>query len=184
MEQIFWPSTLMVICLTTSAKITKLWIVLKSRWTEGVSPNSWLMRLERPRRGKCLRISRWRISKGMIWMLTTVKVPPQWVECDLCETFLSVLRFVHHWLKLKFFHYFAQIGTIQLHIFQLHIAAANGYISVVEFLLEHGVRTDAKDKDDWQPAHAAACWGHVSCWRNLENPSDFYLDTSSFSWKW
>ncbi|XP_044747546.1 protein phosphatase 1 regulatory inhibitor subunit 16B [Coccinella septempunctata] len=43
----------------------------------------------------------------------------------------------------------------------LHIAAANGYISVVEFLLEHGVRTDAKDKDDWQPAHAAACWGHL-----------------------
>ncbi|KAL1492190.1 hypothetical protein ABEB36_012673 [Hypothenemus hampei] len=43
----------------------------------------------------------------------------------------------------------------------LHIAAANGYISVVEFLLDHGVRTDVKDKDDWQPSHAAACWGHI-----------------------
>ncbi|KAJ8944327.1 hypothetical protein NQ318_016134 [Aromia moschata] len=43
----------------------------------------------------------------------------------------------------------------------LHIAAANGYISVVEFLLDHGVRTDVKDKDDWQPSHAAACWGHL-----------------------
>ncbi|XP_066247914.1 protein phosphatase 1 regulatory subunit 16A isoform X2 [Euwallacea similis] len=43
----------------------------------------------------------------------------------------------------------------------LHIAAANGYISVVEFLLDQGVRTDVKDKDDWQPSHAAACWGHI-----------------------
>ncbi|XP_074028615.1 myosin phosphatase targeting subunit 75D [Leptinotarsa decemlineata] len=43
----------------------------------------------------------------------------------------------------------------------LHIAAANGYISVVEFLLDNGVRTDVKDKDDWQPSHAAACWGHL-----------------------
>jgi hypothetical protein len=45
--------------------------------------------------------------------------------------------------------------------FQLHIAAANGYLSVVEFLLEHSVRKDVRDKDDWQPSHAAACWGHV-----------------------
>lgn len=46
--------------------------------------------------------------------------------------------------------------------FQLHIAAANGYASVVEFLLEQGVRTDVKDKDEWEPTHAAACWGHVN----------------------
>ena len=45
---------------------------------------------------------------------------------------------------------------------QLHIAAANGYLSVVEFLLDHNVRTDVRDKDDWQPSHAAACWGHVT----------------------
>ncbi|GJQ79020.1 hypothetical protein Trydic_g181 [Trypoxylus dichotomus] len=42
----------------------------------------------------------------------------------------------------------------------LHVAAANGYITVVEYLLDQNVRTDVKDKDDWQPAHAAACWGH------------------------
>ncbi|XP_022646333.1 protein phosphatase 1 regulatory inhibitor subunit 16B-like isoform X2 [Varroa jacobsoni] len=42
----------------------------------------------------------------------------------------------------------------------LHIASANGYISVVEFLLENGVATDAADCDLWQPIHAAACWGH------------------------
>ena len=43
----------------------------------------------------------------------------------------------------------------------LHIAAANGYLSVVEFLLDQHVATDLKDNDGWQPIHAAACWGHV-----------------------
>ena len=32
----------------------------------------------------------------------------------------------------------------------LHIAAANGYLSVVEFLLEHHVSTDVEDDDLWQ----------------------------------
>lgn len=43
----------------------------------------------------------------------------------------------------------------------LHIAAANGYLRVVEFLLDHNVATSVKDNDDWQPVHAAACWGHL-----------------------
>ncbi|XP_014243427.1 protein phosphatase 1 regulatory subunit 16A isoform X1 [Cimex lectularius] len=43
----------------------------------------------------------------------------------------------------------------------LHIAAANGYQRVVEFLLDHHVSTDRKDNDSWQPVHAAACWGHI-----------------------
>lgn len=43
----------------------------------------------------------------------------------------------------------------------LHIASANGYLSVVEFLLEHHVSTDVEDEDLWQPIHAAACWGHL-----------------------
>uniref|UniRef100_A0A0K8TKJ2 Protein phosphatase 1 regulatory subunit 16A n=1 Tax=Tabanus bromius TaxID=304241 RepID=A0A0K8TKJ2_TABBR len=43
----------------------------------------------------------------------------------------------------------------------LHIAAANGYIRVVEFLLEHNVSLDVVDKDLWSPVHAAACWGHL-----------------------
>lgn len=42
----------------------------------------------------------------------------------------------------------------------LHIAAANGYSLVVEFLLDQNVSTDITDKDLWQPIHAAACWGH------------------------
>ncbi|XP_014234017.1 protein phosphatase 1 regulatory subunit 16A isoform X2 [Trichogramma pretiosum] len=43
----------------------------------------------------------------------------------------------------------------------LHIAAANGYLRVVEFLLEYHVSTDVQDNDKWQPVHAAACWGHL-----------------------
>ncbi|CAD7080364.1 unnamed protein product [Hermetia illucens] len=43
----------------------------------------------------------------------------------------------------------------------LHIASANGYTRVVEFLLEHHVNVDAVDKDLWSPVHAAACWGHM-----------------------
>lgn len=49
---------------------------------------------------------------------------------------------------------------------KLHIAAANGYVRVVEFLLEMHVNVDAVDKDMWSPVHAAACWGHVSSIRN------------------
>ncbi|XP_023246581.1 protein phosphatase 1 regulatory subunit 16A isoform X2 [Copidosoma floridanum] len=43
----------------------------------------------------------------------------------------------------------------------LHIAAANGYLRVVEFLLDQHVSTDVEDNDRWQPVHAAACWGHL-----------------------
>ncbi|KAH8404436.1 hypothetical protein KR222_000419 [Zaprionus bogoriensis] len=43
----------------------------------------------------------------------------------------------------------------------LHIASANGYVRVVEFLLEQHVNVDALDKDLWTPVHAAACWGHL-----------------------
>lgn len=44
----------------------------------------------------------------------------------------------------------------------MHIAAANGYSKVVEFLLENHAAVDNVDKDMWTPVHAAACWGHVS----------------------
>jgi len=41
----------------------------------------------------------------------------------------------------------------------MHIAAANGYGEVVEYLLDHGAKIDLVDNDHWQPIHAAACWG-------------------------
>lgn len=48
------------------------------------------------------------------------------------------------------------------HLFQLHIASANGYIYVAELLLEQRVQVDVKDSDGWTPLHAASCWGQVS----------------------
>ena len=45
--------------------------------------------------------------------------------------------------------------------FQLHIAAANAYEEVLEFLLENDADVDVVDKDGWKPIHAAACWGNV-----------------------
>ncbi|XP_076449866.1 protein phosphatase 1 regulatory subunit 16A-like [Babylonia areolata] len=40
----------------------------------------------------------------------------------------------------------------------LHIASANGYIEVVDFLLNNHVCVDTRDKDSWQAVHAAAYW--------------------------
>lgn len=42
----------------------------------------------------------------------------------------------------------------------LHVAAANGYLTVIEFLLDNHASVDVCDIDQWQPIHAAACWGH------------------------
>ncbi|XP_050396765.1 protein phosphatase 1 regulatory subunit 16A [Patella vulgata] len=43
----------------------------------------------------------------------------------------------------------------------LHIAAANGYLKVAEYLLDNHVAVNVKDYDSWQPIHAAAYWGHT-----------------------
>ncbi|XP_033841914.1 protein phosphatase 1 regulatory subunit 16A [Periophthalmus magnuspinnatus] len=43
----------------------------------------------------------------------------------------------------------------------LHIAAANGYVSVAELLLEQKGQLEAKDTDGWTPLHAASCWGQI-----------------------
>ncbi|XP_055693229.1 protein phosphatase 1 regulatory subunit 16A isoform X1 [Lutzomyia longipalpis] len=72
----------------------------------------------------------------------------------------------------------------------LHIAAANGYARVVEFLLDQHIVVDAVDNDLWTPVHAAACWGHLEVLemlaqagadlnaknRNDETPSDICED--------
>nr|XP_046226832.1 protein phosphatase 1 regulatory subunit 16A [Scatophagus argus]XP_046226833.1 protein phosphatase 1 regulatory subunit 16A [Scatophagus argus]XP_046226834.1 protein phosphatase 1 regulatory subunit 16A [Scatophagus argus] len=43
----------------------------------------------------------------------------------------------------------------------LHIASANGYVSVAELLLEHRAQVEVKDSDGWTPLHAASCWGQI-----------------------
>jgi len=46
---------------------------------------------------------------------------------------------------------------------QMHVAACNGYVQVLEFLLGHGAIISSLDNDGWQPLHCAVCWGQVSC---------------------
>ncbi|XP_070409322.1 protein phosphatase 1 regulatory subunit 16A [Nothobranchius furzeri] len=43
----------------------------------------------------------------------------------------------------------------------LHIASANGYMSVAEMLVDSRVNMELKDSDGWTPLHAAACWGQI-----------------------
>jgi protein phosphatase 1 regulatory subunit 16A len=40
----------------------------------------------------------------------------------------------------------------------LHIASANGYQIVVEYLLQQHVSVNLQDADGWTPIHAAAFW--------------------------
>lgn len=60
-------------------------------------------------------------------------------------------------------------------LFQLHIASANGYVSVAELLVEHRAQMEARDSDGWTPLHAASCWGQVSAASHVRgyNPSTF-----------
>ncbi|XP_072169135.1 uncharacterized protein [Diadema setosum] len=43
----------------------------------------------------------------------------------------------------------------------LHIAVANGYEKVVQYLLSHNVDVASRDDDGWQPIHAAVCWAQA-----------------------
>lgn len=62
----------------------------------------------------------------------------------------------------------------------LHVASANGYLSVVEFLLDQHAATDLKDNDGWQPIHAAACWGHLEVLELLvQNGADLNAQTKN-----
>jgi len=62
----------------------------------------------------------------------------------------------------------------------LHIAAANGYLSVLEFLLDNHCSTEVSDLDLWQPLHAAACWGHLEAVEILaQNGADISAVTRS-----
>ncbi|XP_013085828.2 protein phosphatase 1 regulatory subunit 16A-like isoform X2 [Biomphalaria glabrata] len=62
----------------------------------------------------------------------------------------------------------------------LHIAAANGYLDVVELLLDHHVSVDPKDNESWQPIHAAAYWGQLDILELLvQNGADLDAKTKN-----
>ncbi len=42
------------------------------------------------------------------------------------------------------------------------MAAANGYVEVLNFLLEQpDIKVNVEDKEGWTPFHAAVCWEEV-----------------------
>lgn len=60
----------------------------------------------------------------------------------------------------------------------LHVAAANGYIEVAEFLLDNHVSVDTRDNESWQPVHAAAYWAQQEILELLvENGADLDAKT-------
>ncbi|CAG5135918.1 unnamed protein product [Candidula unifasciata] len=62
----------------------------------------------------------------------------------------------------------------------LHVAAANGYMEVAEFLLDHHVSVDSRDNESWQPIHAAAYWGQLEILELLvQNGADLDAKTKN-----
>ena len=51
---------------------------------------------------------------------------------------------------------------------QLHVAAANGYVEVLEFLFTQSeIDLDIQDNEGWTPFHAAVCWGQQDAMKKL-----------------
>ncbi|XP_011873368.1 PREDICTED: protein phosphatase 1 regulatory subunit 12A isoform X11 [Vollenhovia emeryi] len=67
----------------------------------------------------------------------------------------------------------------------LHVAAAKGYIKVMNILLQARCNVDAQDFDGWTPLHGAAHWGQLeACKLLVENGCDMdiknYADQTAF----
>ncbi len=43
----------------------------------------------------------------------------------------------------------------------LHLAAQNGHLESVKFLVQNGAEKEARQKNDWTPLHLAAQNGHL-----------------------
>lgn len=80
----------------------------------------------------------------------------------LCYAQSSIL--IHHLQThngIEYIQHYKNLFCVLFVLFQLHIASANGFMSVAELLVDHRVQLELKDSDGWTPLHAAACWGQV-----------------------
>ncbi|BFZ09867.1 hypothetical protein BsWGS_12903 [Bradybaena similaris] len=73
-----------------------------------------------------------------------------------CEEEQRMLEDANKWLRDKTVE---EIQHPKTGATALHVAAAKGYLKVMNVLLEAGVDVNAEDYDGWTPLHAAAHWG-------------------------
>ena len=86
----------------------------------------------------------------------TQQIKPFFLSLSLsCFNFLGC----YHFSFIDLFSFWLILLPV---IFQLHIAAANGYLKVGKFLLDNKVPVNIRDDDSWEPIHAAACWQQVN----------------------
>ncbi|XP_059141786.1 protein phosphatase 1 regulatory subunit 12A-like isoform X7 [Physella acuta] len=91
-------------------------------------------------------------------------------EAARCEEEERMLEDANKWLKDKTID---EIRHPKTGATALHVAAAKGYMKVMNILMEAGVDINAEDHDGWTPLHAAAHWGQEEACRVLvENMCD------------
>ena len=61
------------------------------------------------------------------------------------------------------------IDTMHNSHFLIHVAAQEGHLNIVEYLVNQKADINAKDKDKWTPLHCAAEKGHLSVVEYLVN---------------
>lgn len=57
--------------------------------------------------------------------------------------------------------FFSENFKIDIFLFQLHVACANGYKNVASLILDHGADLNVVDNQYWTPLHLAAKYGQV-----------------------
>ena len=81
-----------------------------------------------------------------------------WVKCHL-GNFLYVVHFFIFVLRFQW---------LCSRSLQLHIAAANGYVEVLDFLLGmEDIDLDVQDNEGWTPFMAAVCWNQKEAMEKL-----------------
>ena len=58
----------------------------------------------------------------------------------------------------------------------LHLVSYQGYMPVVEYLIENGALVDVRDKYNVTPLHIAAAYGHLSTLQLLLNKGNIFIN--------